>query len=448
MALPNILLQEIQERKCLLFIGAGLSINANLPQGMTMPTWSQLASLLAKELKQLSAQPSIEIENNDPLEIISLYERLLGRNILITKMAELLHIQHAKPGPVHKQLSKINEFDTIVTTNFDHILERSYGIEEVNVIVGDKNISKYSPHTHTNIIKIHGDFSNYPTMVITKNDYKLFHNNHPVLATNVAAWFSTKIPLFIGYSLNDPHFIQIKDFLKEALGDFLNRWFIVQFDATQREITKAQNDDMLVINLRTEGETKERVLLKFLREIQDYVTTKHMNTLASTEEELQRQPQQIKEISKDNLTGRIVNAFLNLETNLRTKLKKFGHIGEYQEHHSFSLVVKSALSLGILTMPDIGRISRIREIRNRVVHISFQVTRQDAEYVEKSVAHIIQKLSKIEATATSPIRIELSTNKDFFRDNDTLIINGKVTKVANFPVTIQIAEVNSNLVSV
>ena len=113
MRLPRILLQEIEKKRCLLFVGAGLSINADLPPGMTMPTWSQLAKQLDEQLKQLHEHPST-VEKK-PLEIISLYEEILGRNNLITAMTELLHVQYAKPGPVHKKLAKINGFNTIDT---------------------------------------------------------------------------------------------------------------------------------------------------------------------------------------------------------------------------------------------------------------------------------------------------------------------------------------------
>ena len=63
MRLPRILLQEIEKKRCLLFVGAGLSINADLPPGMTMPTWSQLAKQLDEQLKQLHEHPST-VEKN------------------------------------------------------------------------------------------------------------------------------------------------------------------------------------------------------------------------------------------------------------------------------------------------------------------------------------------------------------------------------------------------
>jgi len=437
--IPEILLQEIQKRRCLLFVGAGLSLNAELPNGVTMPTWSQLAEQLSADLVE---------KKDDALEIASLYEKTFGRNNLIKKMTELLHVQDAKPGRVHKKLAKINEFDTIVTTNFEHLLEQPHYAENknVNVIVGDKNIIMYSPSTHTNIIKIHGDFSNYPEIVITKEDYDAFHKEHPVLATNVAAWFSTKTPLFIGYSLNDPHFIQIRNLLKETLGKFLNFWFVVKFDATPEETEEARKDGIYMINLPTDSKTREESLLEFLCQIQDYVTAKQVDALSITSKEESKETK--KEISKDNLTGKIVNAFSDLEVSLRITLEKFGHT-QKDLKRPFTFLIKSALSAGVLTTADVGELSHIRDLRNNVTHTQYQPTQKDAEYVEKFANQIILKLSKIETVTVSPIQIELFTNKDSYQNDETLLVRGKVSKIlSNFPISIIITGPDNNVVYV
>ena len=246
-----------------------------------------------------------------------------------------------------------------------------------------------------------------------------------------------------------PHFIQIRDFLKGALGNFLNHWFVVRFDATKDEIEKASGDNMVIINLLTDGKTKEGALLEFLCEIQDYITTKQVGSLTSSEEP-QEQPREIKEISQDNLTGRIVNAFSDLEASLRTTLEKFGHTEKHLKNCPFLFLVKSALHSGILTTSDVSEISQIQKIRNSVVHAQSQVTRKDVEYVEKLTTHFVQKLSKMETiTIFANPKLNYPVNKDFFQDDDTLTISGKVSKVLpNLPVTVQIMGADSSLVHV
>ena len=52
MDIPTELKEDIFARKCLLFIGAGLSLNAKLPKGKTMPDWAALIEPLKKVSEQ------------------------------------------------------------------------------------------------------------------------------------------------------------------------------------------------------------------------------------------------------------------------------------------------------------------------------------------------------------------------------------------------------------
>ena len=45
--IPEPLLKAIQTKRCLLFLGAGFSKNALLPDGLTMPNWKELAEKLS-----------------------------------------------------------------------------------------------------------------------------------------------------------------------------------------------------------------------------------------------------------------------------------------------------------------------------------------------------------------------------------------------------------------
>ena len=52
--IPDPLLKAIQAKRCLLFIGAGFSKNAEMPNGLTMPSWNELAIGLSKDLREKS----------------------------------------------------------------------------------------------------------------------------------------------------------------------------------------------------------------------------------------------------------------------------------------------------------------------------------------------------------------------------------------------------------
>ena len=415
----ELLFGEIKNRRCFLFIGAGFSLNADLPDGVKMPTWDELGKSLSKDLQEKS---------DNPLQIASIYEKEINKTILIKKMTELLHVGNSSPGPIHKKLTTIKEFDTIVTTNFDFLLEQAYFSEgkHVNVIVGDKNISKYSPSTESNIIKIHGDFSNYPEIVVTQEDYDNFNKEHSVLALNVASWFTTKIPLFIGYGLNDPHFLEIRKRLKKSLGKFLNPWFIVKFDATQDEIEDGRKEDLIIINLETKNKTREKALSEFLCQIQDYVNVKNMDAFEFPSEE--QTTDETKKISKDQFTGNILRSFSNLEVKLRNTLEKFGY-DKTELRKPFSFLIKSALSTGILTIIDIGDLSNITKIRNNVAHTAIVPTIKEVEYVESITSEIIKKLSVVNTTSIQPVKIELFTDKFSYKNGETIFLKGNISKI-------------------
>ncbi|MGG1600655.1 hypothetical protein, partial [Paenibacillus naphthalenovorans] len=48
--LPKPLLEDIINNNCIPIIGAGFSLNAELPKGKTMPKWDDLGEAFAKEL--------------------------------------------------------------------------------------------------------------------------------------------------------------------------------------------------------------------------------------------------------------------------------------------------------------------------------------------------------------------------------------------------------------
>lgn len=438
--IPDPLLKSIQTNRCLLFIGAGFSKNAILPEGKSMPDWKELAIELSKDL---------EHPTNDPLQAASDYAQKFGKNELISKLSELLHIENAKPGKAHEKLSTIIAFDTIVTTNFEYLLEQSYSDKKhPQVIVGDEHIGKYSPSTHTNIIKIHGDFSHYRDIVVTQEDYTAFLKLHPILSTNLAAWFSTKTPLFIGYSLNDPHFQQIRHILREQLGEFMNKGYIVLFDVDSNTIQDFENEHLYVINLQTNGSSKEKVLLEFLCQIQDYVSVKDVDYSSSVQESTEKLNQKI--ISSDAMhsqSGKIIDIFSKFEVSLRHVLRDYG-VEEEQLNRSSQYLIKTAAQNGLLAPFEVGELTRIREIRNNVVHSKYLPTSTETDYVENILKNILERFSEVKPHYDKII-LDVSTNKTIFTDDNILEISGHVNPIIpHIAVSLIIKNPKNQLVSI
>lgn len=225
-----------------------------------MPDWQELAGLLAHDSAIDAKQP--------PLAITQTYERLFGRVQLIEAIRAALHPDRAGPGSSHRAFVNL-PFDTIYTTNFDLLLEAAYAAEgrPFRSLVGELQLPFHAGQTASNLVKMHGDLRHEEHMIVTQRDYDEFLERYPMVATHLSAMLITRTPLFIGYSLSDPDFLNIRRIVRERLGRFERMGYIVQFDIDSGSIERALDDQIHIISLKSRG-GHERALEAFFVELQ------------------------------------------------------------------------------------------------------------------------------------------------------------------------------------
>lgn len=188
-----------------LFIGAGFSIEAQAPS---------VRDLCNAILSQIDNTELRNTHEGDSLADLSEYfveEVCCGsRNSLI----EVLHEKFDfKPAVMydHKMMAQIPHFKNIITTNYDTLLEDSYTNKDINVVKNDKDCAYINDQKPVTIYKVHGDFSDPDTVVITTQDYKnLFKNpRHPQMWKLISSLFIKTHVLFIGYSLEDRNVLKM-----------------------------------------------------------------------------------------------------------------------------------------------------------------------------------------------------------------------------------------------
>jgi hypothetical protein len=262
MTAPQPLVDDIEAGKCLPFIGAGFSLNAKLPAGREMPAWTGLTAKLA----QLS---NISADLGGPAAA-SRFERLFGRVQLIEAIRKALHTDYAEPGESHLALAEL-PFDTIYTTNFDLLLEYSFqGLKKpFRSIVGELQLPFHGGPLTTSIVKMHGDLRHEEHIIVTAEDYSRYLADYPVIATHLSAQLITKTALFIGYSLTDPDFLNIRNIVRSRLGRFQRMAYVIAFDTDPEEVASKLDEHLHVIGLSTSGSRDRSALLaEFLRDIQ------------------------------------------------------------------------------------------------------------------------------------------------------------------------------------
>jgi nucleoside 2-deoxyribosyltransferase len=78
----------------------------------------------------------------------------------------------------------------------------------------------------------------------------------------------TKTALFIGYSLSDPDFANIRSIVRERLGRFERMSYLIQFDADSNSLKKLLSEKVHVINIKSSGSvTKDDQLASVFGEV-------------------------------------------------------------------------------------------------------------------------------------------------------------------------------------
>lgn len=188
--------KSINENSLILFVGAGISANSNLP------TWGELIQSFRKELDLLDGN------SDDYLRVAQYYYDTFGKNQYTKKIEEVFFSKGtSKPNELHTLIEKIAP-KHIITTNYDSLLEDQFenGLLKYNIVAEDKDIPYTSSERY--LIKMHGDFSK-KNIVLKEDDYLDYALNFPMVSTLIQSLIMNHTLLFVGYSLGDSTFNSI-----------------------------------------------------------------------------------------------------------------------------------------------------------------------------------------------------------------------------------------------
>src|SRR5262245_50994129 len=167
MMIADALVQAVRKRQALLFVGAGVSMTLGLP------SWRQLIGQMAA---QVEYDPDVfEAQGNgNYLELAEYYEiqkKSLGS--LRSWMDRTWHVDDARvdESRVHQAIVDLN-CPILYTTNYDRRLEITYE-RRGKTIVKIANVGDFTRIREgvTQIVKLHGDFDDDESLVLTESSY-------------------------------------------------------------------------------------------------------------------------------------------------------------------------------------------------------------------------------------------------------------------------------------
>lgn len=197
------------------FVGAGFSMNAEIPNNVSMKTWNQLREVFLDKLYPNNEEDK-KNDANDVVRLSSLIDAQFGHNELDNILEEALPDQLIQPGRLHRLLVQLPWKD-ILTTNYDTLIERAAG-QVINgfKLVTNKETLLYQPSPR--IIKLHGSFPNIRPYIMTQEDYRRYPTERPEMVNTAKQCFLESLVCLIGFSGEDPNFRAWIGWLKDVIG--------------------------------------------------------------------------------------------------------------------------------------------------------------------------------------------------------------------------------------
>ncbi|MGX4583044.1 SIR2 family protein [Paenibacillus chitinolyticus] len=210
---PENLIEEIAYRRCVLFLGAGISATARNDGGESPKRWGEFVTE-AMSLLNEPDQHKMDLKQNFIRKMVGKEDYLMALQTIFDssdpgRYANFLRQAFSRPNfrasTVHQLIKEIDS-KLVITTNFEKIYENlcnDHGYTIANYSEVNKIITNLKT-TENLIIKAHGTIEDVDGMVFTLKQYFEAKKTHPEFYQILKALFLTNTVIFLGYSLNDP----------------------------------------------------------------------------------------------------------------------------------------------------------------------------------------------------------------------------------------------------
>lgn len=220
----RILKEAKNEKRLVLFVGAGASFDSG------MPLWSDAIDTISKAL-------GLPKGTDDALKIPQYYFNSRAKKEYNELMRKIFKYgEELNTTDLHKAIIGLGTH-TIITTNYDHLIEKAAKENGEVMQVISQDIDLPYLRSGRQLIKIHGDFE-HDNFVLKEDDYLQYSSNFKLIETYIKSIIGSKVVLFIGYSLNDPDVKHIFSWAKEILNQNFQRAYMILAKEEPNDIKK------------------------------------------------------------------------------------------------------------------------------------------------------------------------------------------------------------------
>lgn len=201
-----------QVRGAAVMVGAGVSLAAVRAAEDTQrpPLWSNFSAAMRERLHELD--PS-----RDPLKLADEYEAALGRHALDALIRDLVRDAHWRPGPLHERLLGLPWAD-VLTTNWDTLLERTQPKDPDRAYEVVRVPADIARTRAPRIVKLHGSMPSHTPFIFTGEDFRTYPVKFAPFVNLAQQVLLENELCLIGFSGDDPNFLQWSGWVRDQLG--------------------------------------------------------------------------------------------------------------------------------------------------------------------------------------------------------------------------------------
>nr|WP_321233461.1 SIR2 family protein [uncultured Psychroserpens sp.] len=226
MNIPDKLIQKINDKNLVIFVGAGLSCSVGYPN------WNSLIVNILEGISDREEKSSkyIQALNDEILNPIEILTKIFKHREVSIEILDKTIRKHEKSEPtnVHRKLSELS--DKIVTTNYDSLLERALPDFEQITYNNQYKVSHLSEYDQY-IFKIHGDIQEPHNCILFPSEYdELYKKEEKSSTFELKKIISDKSILFIGFGMSDPYINHLFDYINNLYSGFNPEHYIITTD--------------------------------------------------------------------------------------------------------------------------------------------------------------------------------------------------------------------------
>lgn len=263
--------KAIDDKQAALFIGAGLSMAAPA----NLKGWPELLSDVAVEL-------GLDVKKETDLPALAQFH--FNEKRVRDSLTRLIVDEYGRDNipltPNHRLIAKL-PIETVWTTNYDHLIERSFreAGKRCDIRLTQGNFSSPPRGRDVTIYKMHGDASLADEATFLKDDYELYNlsKEKEVFSTALKGDLVTKTFLFLGFSFTDSNIDYILSRIRLLMGQNAQQHYCIMRwpkEPSNAAKARAQHDyDIVRLELRISDLKRYGIEALMINEYDEITTT-------------------------------------------------------------------------------------------------------------------------------------------------------------------------------